>query len=880
MKANLNLYPASSSANVSLNRLKEVVNIGNNIGLHLFHGILNSDGDSPPRHIYCYCISFLQMFLHCEDMFDYFSQEDLKDKNEILIHDIIKSMKDKKVKKFIQIYNFIASWKGWNNRRMPRKMKDIRYFVRFFLKSLSQTIQDFFYIDIDSAERTVYGYSFYLQIPSTADTLQKNLDLKLSTCYNIRKLPKYLLLYMDREENGGGFKTNYVAVNTYITIANHNYRFLSSVLYTGTYKSGHYSTLIKLANKHFYFNDNDVYPVFFTKNSTSKTPNLVYDTNNGLNRNSVLFLYEDFNDQFDPGAFEIIDNRVYKNKEIVSNLSRFFKDISNDPNIQMSNSNDNSQNNSQDNSGFNSQDNSQYNSGFNSQNSSQNNSDDDSNSFFLFSTVSSNISSYSTESSSDIDDNINTNDDNTNDDNTNTNKNNSKNQSNSFPRPFIEANPSDNDVLQLNQVESTPVSPRYISLVRYASQKFNLSESLIDEILGKNLNVSNHSGLQKEKVIVENLNATNLNGVLFIHNNGIPSCSKTNDEKGKFMIYRKLFLYAGSVLKNLEFNDLGKTNSETYKIKLNIPQILAEEIKEKGKLVYKILRKIIDEGDFSYQKVKERLMPILNWYRNKFSNIMTRDVLSNKAIDDNLGKVLKENIFSRSGDDFFSLSTEDLLNTEEEEDQINIEDDIEKELNTRQYNEEEEEEEEEQEEEEENVEYKKNLRSGNDYRLGYHDYLPSDDQSDLNQINLFDDEPDLTGDDNEFVLGEYDWKNRAKFTDAKDIREKLVDLFSNHPDQIPRGKIELRSLIISEFLNEYTQMGYLFPSRSKFIDDYISRNSDPLTKSKIVKEYEDIIERENQRIKKERHKRKTKEEKKIHEKRQKKKQRLFMENLL
>ena len=132
MKANLNLYPASSSANVSLNRLKEVVNIGNNIGLHLFHGILNSDGDSPPRHIYCYCISFLQMFLHCEDMFDYFSQEDLKDKNEILIHDIIKSMKDKKVKKFIQINNFISSRKGWNNRRIPRKMKDIRYFVRFF----------------------------------------------------------------------------------------------------------------------------------------------------------------------------------------------------------------------------------------------------------------------------------------------------------------------------------------------------------------------------------------------------------------------------------------------------------------------------------------------------------------------------------------------------------------------------------------------------------------------------------------------------------------------------------------------------------------------------------------------------------------------------
>lgn len=51
-----------------------------------------------------------------------------------------------------------------------------------------------------------------------------------------------------------------------------------------------------------------------------------------------------------------------------------------------------------------------------------------------------------------------------------------------------------------------------------------------------------------------------------------------------------------------------------------------------------------------------------------------------------------------------------MLNTEEEEDQINIEDEMGKELNTRQYNEEEEEEEEQK--EEEKVEYKKNLRSG------------------------------------------------------------------------------------------------------------------------------------------------------------------------
>ena len=150
MIANPDLYPAPSSAKVLLKRLIDVSNVGDNIDAYLFHGIINSN-KKDSHHIYCYCISFLQMFLHCNDIIDYFYENKSLNKNEKLIHDIIESFFKKSNTKSINIYDFIEKWRGWNGiNHLPKKMSDVSLFIRYFLKSLSNPIKELFKINVNS----------------------------------------------------------------------------------------------------------------------------------------------------------------------------------------------------------------------------------------------------------------------------------------------------------------------------------------------------------------------------------------------------------------------------------------------------------------------------------------------------------------------------------------------------------------------------------------------------------------------------------------------------------------------------------------------------------------------------------------------------------
>ena len=162
MIANPGLYPAPASAKVLLKRLIEVSEVGDDIDTHLFHGINNSNKKNT-HHIYCYCISFLQMFLHCNDCIDYFYENKSLNKNEKLIHDIIESFFKKSNTKSINIHNFIEKWRGWNgNSHLPHKMTDISLFIQYFLKSLSNPIKELFKINVNSEEKEFYGEVFFL----------------------------------------------------------------------------------------------------------------------------------------------------------------------------------------------------------------------------------------------------------------------------------------------------------------------------------------------------------------------------------------------------------------------------------------------------------------------------------------------------------------------------------------------------------------------------------------------------------------------------------------------------------------------------------------------------------------------------------------------
>lgn len=860
MRAELDLYPASSSANVLFNRLKEVSTPNNKIGPHYFHGIINSNGTSKPKHVYCYCITFLQMLLHCDDIFEYFSNKKITNKNEILIHNIVDELLDKNNKKCIQIYDFIANWKGWEGKKtLPNKMSDIRNFIQFLFDSLSNRIQDLFEIIMETEENLFQKKIFYLMIPSIADSVQKNIELKLSNCGKIFKFPKYLLLYIDREENGNGFSNNYVSINSFISIYNVNYKFKSSALFTGSYNSGHYTAVIKICDKFFYFNDTDVYSVFFSQKSTAKTPNIIYDVNNGLNRNSVLYLYENVVDGVDLNSIENIDKTIYSNKEIFSKIARIFQIINQNPNININN-------NSNSNINTNGSSDDSVSDGNERSKSSNTSTESDSIQYFM--------------SKSDISD---VSDDDFNIYNL---------HSNSTPRPNLNNQLTSENLIPLDHAESTPVSPSNIliddsQLITHHSQNiFNdlhFSHSLVDEILGHNICISDHSFIEKEKVDVETLNATNLLGVLTINNKDIPSVTNKRTEKGKYQHFRKLFHYVGSILVGLEYNDMGLINGEILRTKLNI-QILEKDIVEQGNLLYSILSQIIDEGEFDFKKVRNRLYPIVLWYRNKYSDALQQDFLYNEKIDNELSDTLdKEDMNFQQNNIFFKkhsfpLSTvEDDLEYNEEE---NTEEIIKENMNFNEseYEDTEEEEEEEfqcenEEEENENKrEDKKDHQENHEYirkhhRLGgYLNWIPEEelDSSDI-QTEIFDNEiNNLNDDDNQFFLGEYNWKQRAEFIDVSELRKQIMNKITTDPENRQYGKRELRTRIIQEFLKEYSKNGHNFKSKKGFIKDYINRNTnDESEKSSNVKKYEKIIEAEKKRQEKKtpRKKRKNDEDK-------------------
>lgn len=79
-----------------------------------------------------------------------------------------------------------------------------------------------------------------------------------------------------------------------------------------------------------------------------------------------------------------------------------------------------------------------------------------------------------------------------------------------------------------------------------------------------------------------------------------------------------------------------------------------------------------------------------------------------------------------------------------------------------------------------------------------------------------------------------------------------------HSDEIPKGKLQLRSEIIQEFLKEYRRTIHQYESRSDFVDKYIERNTIDETKSQLVKDYENILKQEEILRAKQKHRKKRK----------------------
>ena len=159
------------------------------------------------------------------------------------------------------------------------------------------------------------------------------------------------------------------------------------------------------------------------------------------------------------------------------------------------------------------------------------------------------------------------------------------------------------------------------------------------------------------------------------------------------------------------------------------------------------------------------------------------------------------------------------------------------------------------------------------HRLGYLNWIPENrisEYSDTDPLeNVLEDD---NNDDNQFYFGDYNWRERAEFLDAEKIRKEIMKNINLHSADVPKGKLEQRSLIIQEFLQEYERSIHQYKSKSEFVKYYIERNSNDQSKSPLVKEYENILKNEEaiRANRRKRKKRKVDVEKNDREKREKK----------
>ena len=287
-----------------LNRLLRVSNNNAKIPFQLFRGLINSK-------IYCFVISFLQLFLHCPEVIKYINTNNVLNDTETLLKEIIQKIYLKNNNQGVSIENFIQNWKHWDNgQNIPCEQRDVTEFADYFFASLSDNLSDFFgFIKIDEDEKFMIPYkSFILNCLSNKDDIQQNVDDRISECYNIDNFNKYFFISLQRNFNKRRKK---IKINTFIQIKSNVYKFVGAVVYKGNGNCGHFTTVMKICGQFFLFNDENVYSLFTCSKSPNFTTYLMELYEKNLHTNSTLFLYKRCNETCDFNLYESIINNQY-----------------------------------------------------------------------------------------------------------------------------------------------------------------------------------------------------------------------------------------------------------------------------------------------------------------------------------------------------------------------------------------------------------------------------------------------------------------------------------------------------------------------------------------------------------------------------------------
>ncbi len=594
-----------SSPKSLLSKLKSKTKSSNSIDFQLFRGIKNSDGTSNENH-YCYAISFLQLFFHCPAVINYFKTAKPKKVTERLLSKIFKDLYRKNNYSSIDIYNFILNWRGWEGNCLPNENKDIAEFIVYLLDSLSNKLSDLFLIQGEFFDDSIapLNKNYFLTLLPIGNTLEEILNNNLNKVVNFTHLPEYLILYLVRNEDTR-INENFIPINTFLNIDNIVYKHISTSVFGGEVSGGHYTSYIKIDDEYFLFNDELVSPLFYYDRCPNDLRKFISDCNNQMNRRGTIFLYSKFNGNYIPKLYENISFQspsstkpgssyiiAMKNTLRKINMTNNKKRKSSTPSLSKS---------------------------------SLPKSRLPKSSLLNLSSSSSSSRSSSSSSSSGSSSSI------------NQNKQTSSTPSTPLSHSYFQQQQANQNI---TSSQPRPFRTSSLSSNESLQQSFFIQKSPYGGRVQKNVAQFMHSTLKRDVINIQSLKLSNLCGKMVISMTGIPSMQDKRKDPSKFAKIRFLLKYAGKILRNLQYNDQGKINSEILSSHYEIDEVERKEIEAQGEVVYKALNDL-KYGEFNEKDVEQNLSSVIEWYLINYGNKEVKDLNHDTIINDDL----KQNLF-------------------------------------------------------------------------------------------------------------------------------------------------------------------------------------------------------------------------------------------
>lgn len=295
------------SPKLLLKKLQSKTGSSKNIDFQVFLGIKNVNGINHDHH-YCYAISFLQLFFHCPDVIQYFNKSVPKNSTERLLSKIFKELYKKNNYSAIDIINFILNWQGWNGGLLPNDNGDIIEFVNYLLNSVTQKLSDFFFLiegEFYDTSIAPYDRNYFLTVLPNGRTIEDVLNNSMKKCKKITRYPKYLMISLSRNEIDN-VNEQYIPINSFLKIGSIVYKHHATTVFNGKVAAGHYTSLIKIDDEYFQFNDEIVTALFYYERCPPTLRTFITEINNQMNRRGTLFLYIKSYENYVPNVYEQI----------------------------------------------------------------------------------------------------------------------------------------------------------------------------------------------------------------------------------------------------------------------------------------------------------------------------------------------------------------------------------------------------------------------------------------------------------------------------------------------------------------------------------------------------------------------------------------------